>query len=334
MASRGNVPTTAISEADAAAMQQFMLKTQWLIDLDEYREHPEKYDGMVLSDTLLANNDAWLVLPLMFHDELLASLLFERSSVQKDINWEDRDLLKTAGRQAATLVKQDQTQIKLVEARQFQAFSKLSAYIVHDLKNIIGQQSLVVSNAAKHKHKPEFVDDVIITVDNSVKRMQALLEQLRTSNEAEQTTSVNIIDTLEKVVVNRSSRAPVPVLTASRTPLLVNADPDRLLRVFGHLVQNAQEATPATGSVSIDVTSSEKEAIVTVRDNGSGMSQGFMDNRLFKAFESTKGLTGMGIGVFESREYVVSLGGEISVSSQVGEGSVFTISLPLATLLD
>lgn len=328
------MPTTVLNETDAAAMQQFMLKSQWLIDLDEYRKHPEKYDGMVLSDALLENHDAWLVLPLMFRDELLASLLFERSPVQKDINWEDRDLLKTAGRQAATLVKQDQTQIKLVEARQFQAFSRLSAYIVHDLKNIIGQQSLVVSNAAKHKHKPEFVDDVIITVDNSVKRMQALLEQLRASKQTEQTACVNIVETLEKVVAARSSRAPVPALSASHPQLLVNAEPERLLRVFGHLVQNAQEATPPEGNVSINVTSSDNKAIVTVRDNGSGMTQEFMNQRLFKAFESTKGLTGMGIGVFESREYVISLGGEITVSSQVGEGTVFTITLPLTTLPD
>ena len=50
---------------------------------------------------------------------------------------------------------------------------------MHDLKNLIAQQSLVVRNAAKHKDNPEFIDDAIATVDNSVNRMNRILDQLR-----------------------------------------------------------------------------------------------------------------------------------------------------------
>ena len=331
IALRGSLTGDAICEVDAAEIQRFARQTQWLIDLDEVRRFPQQYAGMSLSNTLLKNDAAWLLLPLMFREELLAVLLFERSSVQKDINWEDRDLLKTAGRQAATLLKQEQTQEKLAEARQFQAFSKLSAYIVHDLKNIIGQQSLLVSNAAKHKHKPEFVDDVILTVDNSVKRMQALLEQLRSNRNEEQAANVNVVRTLESVVLNSANRTPVPTLKTSSSQVLVKAESDRLQRVFGHLVQNAQEATQADGHVSIDIGTSEGLANVTVSDTGCGMNPEFIRDKLFKAFESTKGLTGMGIGVFESREYVISLGGDMSVKSQAGNGTVFTVTLPLVT---
>lgn len=329
IAGKGKLDVVGVGTTDAAALQNFMERTLWLIDLDEVREHPERYEGMQLSTKLQNNLDAWLVLPLMFKKELVACLIIERSAVYHDINWEDRDLLKTAGRQAATLLKHEQTQAKLHEASQFQAFSKLSAYIVHDLKNIIGQQSLLVSNAARHKHNPEFVDDVITTVDNSVKRMQALLEQLRANRVDEHMSSIDVVNTLEAIVARRSDLAPKPVMEPCNAQFWVYAEPDRLKRVFGHLLQNAQEATPTYGSVSVSIAPSNGSVTVTVSDTGSGMTQDFMKNSLFKAFESTKGLTGMGIGAFESREYINSLGGEITVISEPGKGSQFCVQLPL-----
>jgi len=101
-----------------------------------------------------------------------------------------------------------------------------------------------------------------------------------------------------------------------------------LAEVFGHLIQNAQESAGISGSVNVTLNKSRDGFVVNIEDNGPGMSQEFIDTRLFKAFDTTKGLTGMGIGVFESREYIRSIGGDILVSSQPNKLTRFQIVLP------
>jgi signal transduction histidine kinase len=110
----------------------------------------------------------------------------------------------------------------------------------------------------------------------------------------------------------------------------VRANPDRLAAVIGHVVQNAQDATPASGAVDVSLRVRDSQAIVAVRDTGAGMDEAFVRDRLFRPFDSTKGLTGMGIGAYECRELIRSLGGHVEVESTPGRGTTFTIVLPLA----
>jgi signal transduction histidine kinase len=106
------------------------------------------------------------------------------------------------------------------------------------------------------------------------------------------------------------------------------ADKERLQTVFGHLIQNAQEASESSGQVSVELLEINGTAVVEIADNGIGMDQDFIRYRLFKPFDSTKGLTGMGIGAFESREFIRSLGGDIKVESTPGKGSLFKVYIP------
>jgi signal transduction histidine kinase len=110
--------------------------------------------------------------------------------------------------------------------------------------------------------------------------------------------------------------------------LKVVADRERLERVVGHLVQNAIEATARDGYVAITVARTGDAAQVLISDSGSGMSAEFIRDRLFQPFESTKS-AGMGIGVFESREYISELGGKLEVTSSRPGGTTFKILLPL-----
>jgi signal transduction histidine kinase len=105
----------------------------------------------------------------------------------------------------------------------------------------------------------------------------------------------------------------------------------RLERVIGHVVQNALDATPATGTVWVKLQQAAGRAMVAVGDTGAGMSQDFIQNRLFRPFNSTKG-SGMGIGSYESFQYIRELGGSIDVQSEVGQGSVVTMLMPLFDL--
>jgi putative PEP-CTERM system histidine kinase len=300
-----------------------------VVDLDEYHQTPNLYEALELPEWVERLPDAWLVVPLQFREALIGLLLLGHSEVQKSLNWEDRDLLKMAGKQAAVHLAQHQSDQALMQARQFEAFNRLSAYIAHDLKNILAQQSLIVANADRHKHNPAFVDDVIETVRNSVERMTRLMTQMRQGTRGGQAELVPLDRLLQRVVEGRAGYRPVPALELPAQPLCVEADPEQLATVFGHLVQNAQEATADDGRVSVRLSADDGQAIIAVEDTGTGMDAQFIAERLFKPFDSTKGLTGMGIGMFESREYIRALGGEIEVRSTPGEGSLFRIRLPL-----
>ena len=231
--------------------------------------------------------------------------------------------------QVAVNLSQYETNRALTQARQFEAFNRLSVYIVHDLKNILGQLSLLISNAEKHKHKPAFVDDVISTVENSVERMTALMKQLRTGVNDESVETFQLTPILQGVVSSHSKLKPTPTLS-SEVDLRISANPIKFSTVIGHFVQNAQEATNDEGFVEIHTVKLENSARITIKDNGIGMDTNFIENKLFNAFDSTKGLTGMGIGMFESREYIRKIGGNIQVSSALGKGTTFTFTMPLS----
>jgi len=319
------IPDTDIDLSDLA---HWLQEHEWIIDLREWRAAPDIYRNLELPTFLTAISRAWLIIPLLFGDRLQGILLLRESEIVRDLNWEDRDLLKVAGKQAGSHLAQFQADKALVESRQFEAFNRLSAYVIHDLKNILAQLSLMVANAQKHKHNPEFVDDMVGTVSNTVERMSKLMAQLRSGAGQADQKEFELTDLLDTVVAQCSLRSPVPELIPSNDKFTLTCDRDRLQTVFGHLVQNAQEASDKNGRVIIRTLRENDAAIVEIEDDGIGMDDHFVRNRLFKPFDSTKGLTGMGIGAFESRDFIRSLGGSINVQSSVGKGSIFRVRIP------
>jgi len=315
-------------------LPRWLERSDWVIDLNEWRRAPDTYENLQLPAWLRDDDQIWLIIPLILRDRLQAVLMLKRSSVKHGLNWEDRDLLKTAGRQAATHLAQHLASRALVEARQFEAFNRLSAYVVHDLKNILAQQSLIVSNAPRHRDNPAFIDDMISTVGNSVTRMQRLMEQMRSGVRSAPANRVCLEALLKEVIAARTRGRPVPrgefeaTETTTDAACTVEADRERLATVFNHLIQNAQEATSRNGHVIVRLVRGPRTATVIVEDNGKGMTAEFVRDQLFRPFESTKGLTGMGIGAFESREYIRQLGGDISVTSVPGQGTTFRVTVP------
>tara|TARA_B110000503_G_scaffold34861_2_gene56950 strand:+ start:80803 stop:82950 length:2148 start_codon:yes stop_codon:yes gene_type:complete len=300
----------------------------WIIDLREWRRTPDLYRGLQLPIEFTDIARAWLIIPLLFGERLQGILVLRESDLLQDLNWEDRDLLKVAGKQAGSHLAQFQADKALVESRQFEAFNRLSAYVIHDLKNILAQLSLMVVNAQKHKHNPEFIDDMVSTVSNTVTRMSKLMAQLRSGTGQTEQQEFALADLLETVVNESRHRAPAPSLSLDGSSFTLTCDRDRLQTVFGHLVQNAQEATNRYGVVDVRLLRDHGGAVVEVEDSGVGMDEEFVRHRLFKPFDSTKGLTGMGIGAFESRDFIHSLKGNIHVQSTPGRGSVFRVFIP------
>ena len=304
---------------------------EWIINCQEYDLAPHVYKGLVFPDWFDRIENAWLITPLVFHDRLLGMVVLARPPVMHAMNWEDYDLLRIVGRQSAAHLAQLDAAQALSQAKQFEACNRLSAYVMHDLKNLIAQLSLVVTNAARHKNNPQFMEDAIQTVENSVNKMNRLLAHLRGGPDAgQQRASVDVCDVLDDVMTTMSAGSPQPGLDCQVTGLYVRADRDRLAAVIGHVVRNAQDATPDQGMVIIRLFKQHDQAVIEVQDTGAGMDEAFIRDGLFKPFVSTKGKTGMGIGVYETREFIRGLGGEVEVISRVNEGTTFRVRIPIS----
>ena len=330
IAQAGMTEIDDIQEEIDGSLIKYLENWQWVVNIQEYHAEPGLYQGLVLPEWLEKVHNSWLVVPLMLQAKLYGFIVVLRPRAEKEFNWEDIDLLKTAGRQVAIHLAQQRSSLALVQARQFEAFNRFSAYVVHDLKNLVSQLALVVKNAEKHKHNPAFMDDAIKTVDNSVDRMNRLLAQLRAGTTEKQTPGIcNLSKVLQAACKDKIHGLPIPKLNIETEKLLINGDAMRLTSVLGHIVQNAQDATSDNGEILVTLVPDENIAVINVQDTGCGMDQAFINERLFKPFDTTKGLTGMGIGAHESKSFIEELGGSLSVSSELGKGSIFTIRLPL-----
>jgi putative PEP-CTERM system histidine kinase len=298
------------------------------VDLEEHALQPEAYEGLEIPPWLRAIPLAWLVVPLILHERLLGFVVLARSQGRVVLNWEVNDLLKTVGRQAASYLAQLEAAKALLVARQFESFNRMSAFVVHDLKNLVAQLSLLLSNADRHKHNPAFQEDMIGTVAHSVEKMSRLLFQLRGGYTLEPPVPVALDDLLRQAVGTRAAGKPALRLEVGVGTVSVVAHRARLERVIGHLIQNAIDATPAEGGIIVQLSRQNGSAVIEIADTGCGMSEQFMRDRLFKPFESTKS-AGMGIGTYEVQQYVHELGGRVDVESRETLGTTFRVKLPL-----
>jgi len=318
------------TEPADAPFIQWLSSKQWVVDLDEMKVRRDLYGDLSTPAWLERADNAWLVVPLMLHEELLGFVVLKHSLGNVTFNWEVSDLLKVAARQAAAHLAQMRASNQLIVARQFESFNRTTTFVIHDLKNLIAQLSLLLANAEKHKHKPEFQADMLDTVANAVTRMNKVLAQLRRSSDATQAQSVALSDILNEAVASKQAFKLRPTLELPPASLRVRAERDRLTRAIGHLLQNALEATPPTGQVTLRGFEEAGRAIIEIADTGCGMDDEFVRTRLFQPFDSTKG-AGMGIGAYECRETLRALGGNIEVDSTPGLGTHFRLSLPLDT---
>ncbi|HEU4852375.1 MAG TPA: XrtA/PEP-CTERM system histidine kinase PrsK [Telluria sp.] len=308
-------------------MCAFIEARQWVIDLRELAAEPGLYAGLRVPPSVAELPRARLVVPLILHGRLFGLMLLLEPRSRLALNWEVIDLLKIAASQAASYLAQQEAADALMVARQFESFNRMSTFIVHDLKNLVSQLSLLSSNAQTHSANPEFQRDMAETVAHSVRKMNMLLQRLGRGGAPERTAPLSMSELLARAVALKSAFTPRPVLECE-CDAGVLADAERLERVVGHLIQNAIEATPKEGKVAVRLRTVTGEALIEVADTGAGMTEEFVRERLFKPFESTKS-AGMGIGAFESREYIRELGGRLEVESEPLCGTTFRIVLPV-----
>lgn len=302
---------------------------QWILDLVEYRKNREIYDNLQLPAWLEENPRLRIVSPVSHRGKLRGFIMLLAPPEPFELTYEDRDLLRILGLTIAMYITQHESRQELAEARQFEVFSRLTAFMMHDLKNAAAQLTLVVRNAEKHRHNPDFFDDAISTIANASERIEKLIAQLRGATVPERIQRVLIDHAVDHAVSRCLGRLPAPVAHFADEDMWVMADLERLTSVLEHLLRNAQQATSEQGDVRVELARHGDYATICILDNGDGMTPEFVRERLFRPFDSTKGDSGMGIGAYQAREYVCSLGGEINVESQVGKGTRIELRLPL-----
>lgn len=312
------------------ALVRYLEQTRWIVDTLEYQQEPEKYANLFAAMPELVAKPA-IIIPL-FRDKRLEGIVrLERPRGLAPLGFEDHDILKSAGQQVAVFLAREESQKKLAEIQQFEAFNKLTTFLMHDLKNIIAQQELVVANARRFRDRPEFVDDAIATMDASVGRMKKVLQRLQQAGPVSSNRShVNLVELLGSVASACADRTPIPVVQSAEAAAWVDMEPERLGMAITHGIRNAQDATASEGIIELRLTVDQGLALVEIEDSGVGMDQDFIQHRLFKPFDSTKGAKGMGIGAYQVRETLRQAGGNVEVISEVGSGTTVRLYVPLS----
>lgn len=324
-----------ISAATTRTLQAFFEQREWILDLEDLP--PSAAPLNVGASDLLALPSIRFLVPLMIENRLIGLAALTPPPGPRTLTWEDYDVVKLIARQASGFIALREAERELADADKLHSFNQVSAFIVHDVKTISSQLSLLTQNASKHKTNPAFIDDMIATVGNAVERMQKLLNQLR-DGESAGGEAIDLGAELTRAIEPFQHQSPQPELCLPGEQVTVGADPSKLRSAVGHLIQNAIEAasiqTESRGRPRVTVALAQRPpwAVITVEDSGPGMDPQFVEQRLFQPFTSTKGVAGMGVGAYQARAYARSLGGDVSVDSRPGEGSRFTIRLPLKEL--
>ncbi|MDN4501806.1 PEP-CTERM system histidine kinase PrsK [Alteromonadaceae bacterium BrNp21-10] len=331
-----NVDHDNLNNVDAELLQQllpFIRERQWIIDIAQLRARPFDYEGVKVNHALLNGCSFHLILPIFKQDELWGlALVQDEEGQRQSLNWELRDYLKVVTTQVASFIFQHEASKELAENAQFAAFSRMSAFVLHDLKNVLAQIDLILCNAEQHKHNPEFIEDTFETLVHTKARMEKMLKQLSDKKDvtSDHIRHFSIAALLQEVVEKRCMTSqPIPQLQTEQDCEL-KQDADKLGNVLYHLINNAQQATENNGEIIIatQVHADNNVVEISIEDNGCGMSGEFIQDRLFKPFDTTKGNAGMGIGAYDAKSYVEKIGGQLSVCSKVGEGSRFTLFIP------
>jgi putative PEP-CTERM system histidine kinase len=313
-------------EAADSLLVKFLQTTGWVIDLGDARKDAARYSGLELPAWLDAMPNAWLIVPLLAGDALVGFVVLARPRVDIDLNWEILDLLKTAGKQAASYLAYALATEALLESRKFESFNRMSAFVVHDLKNLVAQLQLLLRNAERHRDNPDFQRDMLTTVEHVVGRMNQLMMQLRSGETpVERPRPVDLATIVRRVELSRAKGRSGLEIEAP-PGVLVFGHEERLERVIGHLVQNAFDASGENPRIVVRVAREGDDAVIEVTDRGRGMAPDFVRDRLFKPFQTTKA-DGMGIGAYESQQYVNELGGQILVASIPEEGTSVRVVL-------
>jgi len=331
LTARWNWPTIAVpAVAGDFALSGLIEQHNLILAFDEARRGVDHHGELAqVPAWLLEADDAWALVPLLHFDRLVGAIVLARPRTPRQLDWEDFDLLRVAGQQLASYLAEQAGQQALMDASRFDEFNRRMAFVMHDIKNLVSQLSLLSANAEKHADNPAFRADMLVTLRNSADKLSALLARLGRYGSGQ----VHALGPIELVGLARGIaerfKSVHPVALTREVAVTVMGNREALEQALIHLIQNAIDASEPGMPVFLDVSGETLHGTIEVVDSGEGMSPEFVRTGLFKPFVSSK-YGGFGIGAFEARELIKAMGGRIAVESREGLGTRFSVVLPLA----
>ncbi len=313
-----NVPAATMPVPIGDKLIAAFREGNWIVELNR-GERPE-WAGDVANP--------WLAVPLNHLGQLIGFVLVTDSRASFKLDREAYDLLRIVGREVASHVAEQRARQVLAETRELQEYGRRFAFVVHDIKNVSSQLSMLLSNAEIHADNPDFQRDMLKTVRASVAKITALLARLQAGDREADTSLTVPVDRLTEIVAACSQVRGMEIALRhdGRTANVV-MEPGSFDAVVTHLLDNAIEAAAGLGPVSVTIRHDPLSVTIDVTDRGAGMSPEFIRDRLFVPFASTK-RGGHGIGVYQARVLLREAGGDLLVISRRDVGTTMRILLP------
>lgn len=316
----------AAGEPEREVLVRFLCSQQAVVDL---RAPGGDWPSAVISHPLRSQGDLRYCVPLAAGRESLGFITLGDRPSGETLSVEDLDLLKTIADQAAASLLLLRLSERLLKAKEMEAFQSLSAFFIHDLKNLASRLSLTMQNLPAHYDDPAFRQDMLSTISRSVAKINDMCSRLSPlSRRLElQRSDVDLNDLVTETLAGLGDALPVSVVMDLQPLPRISLDPEQVQKVLVNLVLNACEATPKGGEIRVATGLRDGGVLLTVSDTGTGMSKEFVARSLFQPFQSTKP-RGLGIGLFHSRKIVEAHLGRIEVDTKEGTGSTFRVLFP------
>jgi hypothetical protein len=298
-----------------------MVERSWVINLRE-----DSPSLLPTQEGYFTENGIQFLVPLFGSEGLEAVLVLGRPvNRNEQYLYEDYDLMKTLARQAASALLNNRLSEQLARSRELEVMGRVSAFIIHDLKNLVYTLSLTVDNGREHIADPEFQNDLLDTLSNTVNRMKVLISRLKNLPEKRSLELEGV--NLRRLAADTAAMVPGnAAISVNGADTPAEVDREEIQKVVMNLLVNALEATDGKGPVAVEVGTGSSP-FIRVSDAGCGIPEEFLRSQLFSPFKTTK-KKGLGIGLYQCRQIVEAHGGRIDVESTVGKGTAFTVWLP------
>ncbi|MGO9270527.1 MAG: XrtA/PEP-CTERM system histidine kinase PrsK [Terriglobia bacterium] len=298
-------------------------------DLEKVNE-PWAEELRRLNATTFPNGGNRWCVPLRAGEQSLGALVLADRVNGAEYTDEELHLLQCIADQVTSVLLNLRLANEVGRAREMEAFRTMSAFFVHDLKNTASSLNLMLKNLPVHFDDPAFREDALRGIANTARRIDTMIARLSALRQRPAFHPVEAdLNQLVSEVLDRLDGMPQVELTKELQPLPgMLADREQIQSVVTNLVLNARDALGPGGRIHVRTEQVGGSVVLTVMDNGRGMSEAFLKDSLFRPFQSTK-KEGLGIGMFQSRMIVEAHGGSIRVESEAGKGSTFRVSLPL-----
>lgn len=268
--------------------------------------------------------------PLNAAGHLIGIMTLSEKVFYEPFTFEESELIKTIADQAAAGLLNLRLSEQLRQAKELEAFQSMSAFFMHDLKNLASKLSLVTQNLPVHMDNPEFRSDALRTISQSVSKINTMSSRLSLLSQKLEMTfkETNLNDLVEETISDLKEYVKAPISKDLEKIPSLFIDREHIHKVVQNLLMNAYDALGQDGKIAIVTRCKDTWAEIAIQDNGCGMCKQFIEKSLFRPFQTTK-KQGMGIGLYHCRTIVEAHNGRIEVESEEGKGTTFRVLLPV-----